>query len=1369
MKKVLGLDLGTNSIGWAVVTVGEGNNEKSSILGCGSRVVPLSSDEKDAFDKGKSITTAADRRLKRSMRRNLQRRKLRRDNLKEVFLQEGWITSETVFSEEGKGSTLHTLQLRAKAVSEQVSLEDLAKVLLSISKKRGYKSSRKINETEDGQLVDGMEIAKELQKKRITPAEYVLRSVVSDKIPRFDCYRSDLEAELSRIWAYQQPFYSEILTDEFWNQLARQGKTGASKLFYAKFGITTADVKGKDRRRVALEWRVSALSKQLGKEELAYVISDLRGEISNSSGYLGDISDRSKALYFNNETVGQYLLRMLTTDPGFSAKGKVFYRQDYVDEFNRIWDTQKQFHPELTESLKRIVSERNLFYQRPLKSQKGLVSFCEFESHPIRVMVDGVCKVKTAGSRVAPRSSFLFQEFKCWQILNNLVILDRAQDLSRFLLQDERAVLFKELSIKSKMRQSDALKCIGLDPRRYEMNYQELSGNETLSAFYQKYLEIVNFSGHGEYDISKLSYAQVSDVVKEVLSHLGCHADIFTISSDVEPYDQQPLFKLWHLLYSYDGDNSKSGIDSLLEKIGSMTGLDRTYSKILSSISFKRDYASLSHKAIKKILPFLKAGYQYDKACTLAGYNHAGSMTAHEREQRPLLERIALLPMGTLRNPVVERIINQMINVVNAVADEFGKPDEIHIELARELKKNAKERERANADIQANNKRNEEIAKILQTEFHLVNVRKADILRYRLYDELKNNGYKTLYSDKYIPASSLFSKDIDIEHIIPQALMFDDSFANKTLEFKDINIEKGRRTANDFVKDKWGQDYYNEYRRRIDDLRNRGAISEKKRRYLIMPESEIPSGFVDRDLRNTQYISRKSRELLEDYVRIVLPTSGQVTDLLRDQWQLVDVMKELNFEKYDKVGKTYVLEEADGRRVKRIANWSKRNDHRHHAMDAITIAFTKREHIQILNNLNARSNKDETFMRMFDNETVRTDSKWIFTPPMPLGELRSEVSRNLESVLVSFKAKNKVVTKNVNKTKSASGTQNKTMLTPRGALHKEQVYGVRKQYETYFVPVGSKMTAEVIRTVASKREREALQARLDSFDGDAKKAFTGKNALEKNPLFIDVAQRRQVLDKVKCVRFKTVYTIRKSVAPDLTVDKVLDTKARTKIQERIALFGGNVRQALSNLEENPIWLDEAKTIPLKRVTIGENFSLCAIHNKRDKNGRLVFDNGFPVPNDYVNLRSNHHIALYTDADGKVQELVVPLFEALNRINAGLPVVDKRYRASEGWHFLFSMKINEMFVFPDPAAGFLPSEIDLMDPANADQISTHLFRVQKLSAGYYCFRHHLETELIDDSELRDITWKRINSPQHMSGVIKVRVNHLGRIVSIGEYD
>ena len=194
-------------------------------------------------------------------------------------------------------------------------------------------------------------------------------------------------------------------------------------------------------------------------------------------------------------------------------------------------------------------------------------------------------------------------------------------------------------------------------------------------------------------------------------------------------------------------------------------------------------------------------------------------------------------------------------------------------------------------------------------------------------------------------------------------------------------------------------------------------------------------------------------------------------------------------------------------------------------------------------------------------------------------------------------------------------------------------------------------------------------------------------------------------------------------------------------------------------------------IPVKTVTIGENFDdLQPIHDKRDIYGNVVKDSsGTAEPVDFVNLRNNHHIAIYEGPDGNYVEKTVSFFEALERISNGLKAVDKDWRRSEGYKFVFSMKINEMFVFPNPETGFDPGEIDLTDEDNYKSISPNLFRVQKLSSGDYNFRHHLETTLNDIKPLQDITWKRLRNANNMKGAVKVRINHIGDIVSVGEYD
>ena len=166
MKRILGLDLGTTSIGWALVNEAESNNEASSIVRLGVRVNPLTVDEKSNFEKGKAITTNADRQLRHGARINLQRYKLRRQNLHDCLQKQGWLGTEAMY-EEGKASTFETYKLRAKAAEEEISLHEFARVLFMLNKKRGYKSNRKANNKEDGQLFDGMTIAKNSTKSTL--------------------------------------------------------------------------------------------------------------------------------------------------------------------------------------------------------------------------------------------------------------------------------------------------------------------------------------------------------------------------------------------------------------------------------------------------------------------------------------------------------------------------------------------------------------------------------------------------------------------------------------------------------------------------------------------------------------------------------------------------------------------------------------------------------------------------------------------------------------------------------------------------------------------------------------------------------------------------------------------------------------------------------------------------------------------------------------------------------------------------------------------------------------------------------------------------------------------------------------------------
>ena len=1394
MKKILGLDLGTTSIGWALVNEAESENEKSSIIKLGVRVNPLTVDEQTNFEKGKAITTNADRTLKRTARRNLQRYKLRRENLISLLKKEGFITEDSVLCEKGNHSTFETRLLRAKAVTEEISLEELARVLIMLNKKRGYKSSRKANSSEDGNLIDGMTVARKLYDEHLTPGQYTYQLLCKGKKFIPDFYPSDLYAEFEAVWNCQKQFYTDMLTDELREALRDKNEKQTWAICAAPLGVKGIKRNGTiaEQRVENYRWRTEALTKQLPLEQVVIVLQKINSQIRATSGYLGAISDRSKELYFNHLTVGQFQMKQLSENPNISLKNQVFYRQDYLDEFERIWEKQAKFHKELTEELKHELRDIIIFYQRPLKSQKSLINYCEFESSQKEVVVDGKKKTITIGLRVCPKSSPLFQCFKIWQSINNLQItgnvipkqqLDLFGDTTEFdygtriLTEEEKLNLYRELSIKESLSESEIIKLLFGGEKGLSLNFHKIEGNRTMATFIKACHTILVINGYNDYDFSKIPYYKTIAIITQVFDALGFKYGFLNFNPALEgkDYERQDAYRLWHLLYSYSDDNSATGNEKLVERIGNLLNMDKESAAVFASITYESDYGSLSSKAMRRILPHMMDGLEYSVACEYAGYRHSRrSLTKEEIMSKPLVDTIPLLPRNSLHNPVVEKILNQMINVVNAVTKSYGKPDEIRIEMARELKKSATEREQMTRNIARANAENDKYRKVLQEEFNIQNVTRNDIIRYRLYLELEANGFKTLYTQTYIPRDKLFfSKEFDIEHIIPQARLFDDSFSNKTLEARSANIEKGSTTAYDYVLAKYGEHGSNgaiTYKERIDHLYKDGKISKTKHDKLLMTTDDIPNGFINRDLRDTQYIARKAREILESAVRVVVPTTGSVTDRLREDWQLVDVMKELNWDKYDQLGLTEIVKDHDGRQIRRIKDWTKRNDHRHHAMDALTIAFTRHSYIQYLNNLNARSDKGGSIYAIEKKELYRDkNNKLRFIPPMPLGEFRVEARRHLENVLISIKAKNKVVTRNVNITCGSDGKTHRTVqLTPRGQLHNETVYGHRRQCIVKEEKVGSAFNKEKINTVSNPQFREVLLRRYAEF-GDAKKAFTGKNSLDKNPIYLNDDHTKQVPQKVKTVTFEEVFTIRKPIDKDLNIDKVVDARIREILQQRLSEYGDDAKKAFANLDENPIWLNRERGIAIKRVTIYGVSNAIALHDRRDMQGnKILKSNGTPTPADYVSTSNNHHVAIFLDEKGNLQEHVVSFFEATERSRQHLPIVDREYNKHLGWQFLFTMKRNEYFVFPNEKTGFNPNEIDLLDPNNAAEISKNLFRVQKLATKNYFFRHHLETNVDTPKELSGITYKSQLGLKGIVGIVKVRINHLGQIVAVGEY-
>ncbi|MBL7882386.1 MAG: type II CRISPR RNA-guided endonuclease Cas9, partial [Chryseobacterium gambrini] len=349
----------------------------------------------------------------------------------------------------------------------------------------------------DGQIVDGMAVAKKLYEENLTPGEYSYQLLQQEKKQLPDFYRSDLQSEFDKVWNFQKQYYSEILTDDLYKELQGKNKNATWAILKEPFSLVGIKQTGtmQEKKIEKYLWRSEAVKKQLDFESLAVVFQEINSNLNNSSGYLGAISDRSKELYFNNQTVGEYLYNQLKINPHTKLKNQVFYRQDYLDEFEKIWETQAKYHKKLTKELKEEIRDIVIFYQRKLKSQKGLISFCEFENREIEITVNGKTKKKTVGLKVVPRSSPLFQEFKIWQRLNDLEFKN-VETKEIFPLElEHKEILFGNLNIKGNLSSKELIEQLGYPSKEWKCNFKEIDGNKTNENLYTAFLKIIANEG----------------------------------------------------------------------------------------------------------------------------------------------------------------------------------------------------------------------------------------------------------------------------------------------------------------------------------------------------------------------------------------------------------------------------------------------------------------------------------------------------------------------------------------------------------------------------------------------------------------------------------------------------------------------------------------------------------------------------------------------------------------------------------------------------------------------------------------------------------------------------------------------------------
>lgn len=733
-KTILGLDLGTNSIGWALI---EQNFEEKqgSIIGMGSRIIPMSQDIIDTFGSGQSVSQTAERTRLRSIRRLRERFLLRRERLHQVlhrlgFLPEhyaaamdfetrpGKFFSETepklAFKPQEKAKPLFIFQnsfeemladfkkqhpelltegkkipydwtiyyLRKKALSEKIEKEELAWLLLHFNQKRGYNQLRG-EEDED---------ATRTAKTRT----YFATQKIS-------CIQE------TGVYKHLKIFTITLENGETGKYFARNVPEWEGQVKHIIVTVDT-DKNGEDRLEEdgSVSRRFTIPSEKDWEEKWKLVKIKTEQEIGASG-----------------KTVGAFIYDALLEQPGQKIKGKLvrtIERKFYKEELQNILDVQKEFHSELNDvalyqaciellypsneahrnniaakDFTHLFLEDILFYQRPLKSKTSLISDCRFESRSF--MKDG--QLTSQPLKAVPKSHLLFQEFRLWQWLQNLRIYQKEKEI------DGRTILDVDVTSEFLKEENDWVALYDWLQQRKEikqeqfLKYPAFNLKKNAGDFRWNYVE------DKVYPLNETGYLISSGIQK--LEDISANF----LTPEIEE-------AIWHILYSV---HDKQELERALQSFARKHHLDETafIAQFRKCPPFKNEYGAYSAKAIKKLLPLMRMGKywnadaihpqtkeriekiingEYDESIQnrvrekslhlnninnfrglpvwLASYivydRHSEDGNAHKWSTPAAIEDFLRneFKQHSLRNPIVEQIITETLRVVADIWKYYG-------------------------------------------------------------------------------------------------------------------------------------------------------------------------------------------------------------------------------------------------------------------------------------------------------------------------------------------------------------------------------------------------------------------------------------------------------------------------------------------------------------------------------------------------------------------------------------------------------------------------------------------------------------------------------------------------------------------------
>lgn len=742
----------------------------------------------------------------------------------------------------------------------------------------------------------------------------------------------------------------------------------------------------------------------------------------------------------------------------------------------------------------------------------------------------------------APKASYAFMAFNLWQKINHIRV--NSKGIERSLETEEKNKIAGLAWTKENITYHDLRQITGLD-------------EETLFSGVTYPLDSTTEEAEKK---AKFSWVKPYHAMRRALDKVE--------KNYIRKLSREEIDAIAYAFTVYKND--KKIRTALAEK-----GIEDNVADVLiTHLDGFSKFGHLSEYACYKLLPFLEKGEEYYKACDSAGLTESPAKKIKD-----------------ITNPVVKRAVTQTMKVIKAVQRKYGNPVEVHIELARELARSFKDRAAMDHRMKENYAKNEKIKERLSKEFHIMNPRGQDIVKWKLYEQQQGC---CAYNQKPFDVDRLLHDGnyAEVDHILPYSRSFDDTYRNKVLVLEKENRDKGNRTPMEYLADK------PERKEKFIAWVKTVIKDSKKREHLLRMKygRDEEAEWKQRHLQDTQYISR----FLYNYLRNTLKLAPGYTDRKR---RIIPVNGAVT---------GYIRKRLDIRKIRE-------NGDLHHAVDAVVIAVTTQGMIQKV----TRYSQIRENPKLIDKKTGEVltakefHNKDNFPEPWPRfrQELEARVSEDPEEAIRRLRLP---AYENVGEIKKPFISRMPRRKV-RGAAHEETVRSGKLREDGYTILKTdlSKLKLEngeikgYYRPESDRLLYEALKKRLEAFGGKGEEAF-------KEPFYKPKA------DGTPGPLVKKVKIIEKS-SLNVPVHKG-EGVAYNKIRIRIDIFGVNEKGKMAYYFV-PVYVSDTvkRELPCRAV----------VQDKSYENWKMMDDKDFLFslyPNDMIHVVAKRDLS-FTAAEG----------------------------------------------------------------------------------------------------------------------------------------